>query len=242
MSPDLYLAIGVSFEKAWMERFISANRQMAVVQTDALINKRAAPRHHHHDEEHAHAHEAGFMDRVRTLFNDDHDHEAIKRDDHIWTSPQLALLQARAICRALSTVDPEHAKVYRENYQALIERVVALDVTVARMLAPYAGRAFLIHHPAWGYFAADYDLVQVAVEVDGKEPKPAQLQRLIHQSRDLGLRTVFVQPQIASSAAETIAETIGGEVVRIDPLAHEWEENILRTARALKKAFDDADR
>ena len=41
------------------------------------------------------------------------------------------------------------------------------------------GMTLMVFHPAWGYFCRDYGLRQVAVEVEGKEPKPAQMKALM---------------------------------------------------------------
>jgi zinc transport system substrate-binding protein len=30
----------------------------------------------------------------------------------------------------------------------------------------------LVSHPAFGYFCKDYDLEQISIEVEGKEPRP----------------------------------------------------------------------
>ncbi len=44
----------------------------------------------------------------------------------------------------------------------------------------------MVYHPSWGYFAKEYGLTQIPVEIEGKRPKPAQLQRLIETARRYG--------------------------------------------------------
>ncbi len=237
----LYFAVGVEFEKAWLDRFSSANRQMRVVHTDRLIQKIEGDGHHHHhhddDHHHHHHHHEGFMDRIRAFFSAPQTHHTVSLDNHIWTSPQLALLQARAMAQALAEHDPKGAEDYWSGYARLAKEIARIDSAIAQMLAPYQGSAFLVHHPAWGYFAQDYGLKQVSVEVDGKEPKPAQLQALIAQSRELGIRTVFVQPQFSKRSAQSVAEAIDGEVRVLDPLSAQWGENLMHTAQKIQKAL-----
>jgi len=90
---------------------------------------------------------------------------------------------------------------------------------------------FMVFHPAWGYFAKAYDLVQVPIEVEGKEPKPAQLNELIKLAKKEKITVIFAQPQFSARSAETIAKEIGGEVVMADDLAADWAENLRDQAR-----------
>ena len=55
---------------------------------------------------------------------------------------------------------------------------------------------FMVFHPSWGYLAHDYGLVQVPVEIEGKEPKPAQLKELIELARKEGIKVIFVPASV----------------------------------------------
>ena len=92
-------------------------------------------------------------------------------------------------------------------------------------------------HPAWAYFAHNYDLVELSVETDGKEPGPADMKNIVDLARKLGLRTVFVEPQFPKAAAEAVAANIGANVVTIDPLAENLPEMWRATAAALAASF-----
>jgi zinc transport system substrate-binding protein len=77
----------------------------------------------------------------------------------------------------------------------------------------------------------------VPVEVEGKEPKAAQLQSLIRRAREEGVKVVFVQPQFSVKSAEMVAREIGGQVVRVDPLAENWDANLREAARKFRSAL-----
>jgi zinc transport system substrate-binding protein len=157
-------------------------------------------------------------------------------DPHIWLSPSLVRSQAKIIRDSLVELDPPGAQMYRDNHAAFIGRVEKLDARLRDVLHDQQGRKFMVFHPSWGYFAASYGLEQVAVELEGKSPKPAQLGALIKQARDLGIRVVFAQPQFSRKSAEVIAREIDGEVVLVDPLAEDWFENMSRVAEKFSKA------
>lgn len=218
----LYFAIGVPFENQWLGRIASANTGMPIVDCARGIEKRQMAAHSHgHDHGHGH----------------DHDGGGGIRDPHVWLSPPLALLQARAMLEALCVADPEGAAFYRENYGILAAEIVALDTELLALFADVERRVFLVYHPAWGYFAEAYGLEQRTVEVEGKEPKPAQLAGLIDEARESGIGVVFVQPQFPRQSAELLANEIGARVVRADPLAEDWADNLRRVARDFKESL-----
>jgi zinc transport system substrate-binding protein len=94
-----------------------------------------------------------------------------------------------------------------------------------------------VFHPAWGYFAHAYGLTQVPVEIEGKEPKPAQLKALIQHAREEGIKVIFVQPQFSSKSAKLVAREIGGEVAFVDPLAEDWSANLREVADKFRAAL-----
>src|SRR5690606_3888118 len=99
------------------------------------------------------------------------------------------------------------------------------------------GQRFLVFHPSWGYFAAAYGLVQVAIEHEGKEPGARALAGIIEQAKAEGIRVVFVQQQSAGASARAVAEAIGGRVVPLDPLAPDYLANLRRSAQAIAEAL-----
>ena len=46
--------------------------------------------------------------------------------------------------------------------------------------------------------------------------------------KETGAKVIFVQPQFSEKSAAVIAQKIGAQVVRLDPLAEDWEQNMLR--------------
>ncbi len=220
---DLYFAVGVPFEEAWLPKFTAANPNMRVVSTQEGIEK-VPMAAHRHGEKADHRHHGRDSSAVR--------------DPHIWLSPPLVLLQGRHILTALVAADPDGAATYEENFRTFAMELVDLDRRIRNLLADRSRRRFMVFHPSWGYFARAYGLEQVPVEVEGKDPKPAELQRLIRTARDEGIRAIFVQPQFSSRSAEVIADAIDGRVVEADPLAPDWADNLMAVADRFRKALE----
>ena len=216
---DLYMKIGVPLEKAWLKRFTAANPHMVVVDTAHGI-ERMPMLQHDHDHDHGHSPETGL-------------------DPHIWLSPVLVRIQAMNIRDALIKADPEHAADYLQGYAKLARKIDQVDSDILQSLVdhPLRQTRFIVFHPAFGYFAAAYGLTQVPIEIEGKEPGPRQLGELIAFAKKNGIKVVFIEPQFAQKAAKTIADSIGGEVVTIDPLQEDWPAGMEAIATALNKAL-----
>lgn len=161
-----------------------------------------------------------------------------EKDPHVWTSPRNAAVMARTYAKALSELLAQDGGPIRGNLERFEEEIAALDREISELLGEGNERKFLVFHPAWGYFAADYGLVQTAIEEDGKEPDPLALANIIKTAREEGIDVVFIQPQFSHRGAEVIAAEIGAKVIELDPLAPDWAENMRRTARAIGEAVN----
>lgn len=163
---------------------------------------------------------------------------ATENDPHVWVSPpamrRILANSAAALERAL----PDQAQGIRERLALAEQRVDEVDEQLGALLAPHEGRSFVVFHPAWSYFAEHYGLVQVAVEAEHKEPSPDELQHLIEHARELQLTSLFMQPQFARAQIDLLARELGVPVRVIDPLARDWDTNLLAVGRALAASFE----
>lgn len=150
---------------------------------------------------------------------------------------RLVKAQARIILKALQESDPSHRSEYESNFQHFASQIDKLNTDLTKLFADKQGMPFLVFHPAWGYFAHSYGLEQVPIEIEGKEPKPAQLRRLIEYAKKEKIQVVFVQPQFSAKNAELIAKEIGGEVAFTDPLAEDWMANLRHVAGKFEAAL-----
>lgn len=138
-------------------------------------------------------------------------------DAHIWLSARLASAQAATAAAALAAADPTHADRYRANLVVLQDSLAAVDRDLTTLLAPLHGRAFYVFHPAFGYFARDYGLRQVAIEAGGIDPSPRHLAAVMSSIKREGARTIFLQPQYAGGAAKALAAEADLRAVELDP-------------------------
>ncbi len=213
---DLYLAIGVEYENTLLPKIKSTHPDLNIVHLDRGIQKISMLQ----DCDHVH----------------DHGHEGL--DPHVWLSPDLAMIIADNVYRALTDAMPGAESEFRNNYLTFIRELLELDQKIKSVFSDVSpGSRFMVFHPAWGYFARAYGLVQVPVEVEGREPRSADLKELIDTARAEGIKVVFVSPQFSKRSARTIADSIDGETISIDPLAENWKDNMLTVAEKFRKAM-----
>jgi zinc transport system substrate-binding protein len=260
----VYFTIGDSFDQTWLARIVSANPKITVVHTAEGVQKIPMTSGHDH-EEHAHSGEehvhkdAGHNQDVEGLHGeahgdkdenaqdgemhahggDAHEQGHGTLDPHVWLDPALVKIQAAHIRDGLSRVDPQNAETYAANAATFMQELNALDLEIRSILSalPENQRTFLVFHPSWGYFAKAYGLNQASIEVEGKEPSPRDMARIIAMGKKTGARVVFVQPQFSEKSASVIARQIGAKVVRLDPLAADWPDNLRKAAHAFVEAL-----
>jgi zinc transport system substrate-binding protein len=158
-------------------------------------------------------------------------------DPHTWLSPKNAFVLAENTLNFLTENSPENADFFKANYQIFILKLKQLDQKVDSILTDLPSRKFMIFHPSLAYFANDYNLTQISIEYEGKEPAPAQLKESVASAKESGIKVIFIQKEFDAENAKIIANEIQGRVVQIDPLSGDWENSILRIAIEIKDSF-----
>ena len=212
-----YFLIGDPSEKAWLDRFKQNTKNTLFVDTTIGIEKIEMQ-----PDEHEHEHH-------------DHDHSGL--DPHIWLDPVLVKIQAKNIYEAMIKIDAQNSDFYKTNYEEFIKELDALDEQIKKLLTPYEKKSFMVFHPSWGYFAKRYNLEQISIEVEGKEPKPNELVELIEEAKKHNIKVIFVAPQFSQKSAQTISKSIGANVIAIDPLTDNWNENLLKVAKEIVNSY-----
>ena len=204
----VWFRIGVPFEDAWAPRIRANYPQLSIIDTRAAIDVQST----------------GARDG--------------RPDPHIWMSPRLVMRQAETIRDALIELFPENEQAFRAGHAAFAAEVAELDRNLTARFAGLSNRRFMIYHPALGHFARAYGLEQIAIEIDGREPGPASLMRIIRQAREADIHVIFVQQEFSRSAADAVARAIDGDVISIAPLAENTLENIRSIADALLQVLE----
>ena len=227
VASKVYFLIGDATEKNWIEKFKQNAKNTLFVDTTIGVEKIEMAKHEHE--------EVAQHDHKKDEKDEEHDHSGL--DPHIWLDPVLVKIQAKNIYEAMIKIDSANSDFYKTNYEEFIKELETLDSNIKTILAPHKDKAFMVFHPSWGYFAKRYDLEQISIEIEGKEPKPNELVELIEESKKHDIKIVFVSPQFSQKSAQAISKNIGANVVAIDPLSDNWYENLQKVANEIANSY-----
>lgn len=219
---DLYFGIGFPFEEQILKKLHGSNPKFVLVHTDKGVQRRTLdelPQQHKGKEELHHHHANHAL------------------DPHIWLSPPEIKIQVTNIYGGLAQIDPDNAKMYKKNLENFLDEIEQVHAQFIKMFEPYRGRFFFAFHPAFGYFADVYGLLQMPIEIEGKIPTPKQIEALIGKAKEENVNIIFVSPQFNKKSAETIADAIGGSVISINPLEKNVLENLEDMATKIENSF-----
>ncbi|MGB0866492.1 MAG: metal ABC transporter solute-binding protein, Zn/Mn family [Granulosicoccaceae bacterium] len=200
---DLYFAVGLPFERSLGKRLGAPERLVWL----------AAP-----DQEH--------------LENHAHDHSDLSLDPHRWASPREMLRMAVQVVAKLQSADPAGTDFYAEQLLQFRVKVEQLQSDLAKALEGKP-QAFVAIHPAWGWFAEEFDLLQLAVEREGKLPSIRQMSELKKDIVGSGAQAVVSEQ--GGNQAQVLAQRLGLKLLVANPLSLDWEGSLRSLAQGLSE-------
>ncbi|MCR6570589.1 metal ABC transporter solute-binding protein, Zn/Mn family [Campylobacter insulaenigrae] len=214
----IYFLADLELEKILEEKFKNTLKNVKIVNINQNIEL-------FEDEDHEEEH------------HDHHEHHEHGKDPHAWLDPILVKIQAENISKALSEVFPQNKAFYEENLKVFLKELDELDEKIKAKLQNIKKNEFIVYHPSWAYLAKRYNLIQIPVQIDGKEPKAKDLQNLILLAKEKDIRIVFIQPGFPESAIKTLAKELNAKIISINHLARNWDKELLKSVDALNLAL-----
>lgn len=242
----IYFTDSSGMDLPWLPRFRAANSRTQIVNFAHGLQWLAGHKHHDEGEGETHGSHEEHGDEHHDSHEKEHpgNHEMEQEaglDPHIWSSPKQVIALAVQMSASLMAFDTAGIPYYKQRLAEFLTRVHRLDAALKNVVKslPVEKRQFIVFHPSYGYLARDYGLTQLSVEIEGKEPKPADLAQLVKTAQAQGIHTIFVQPQFNQRSAETLAREIHGTVRTTDPLSQDWEKNLWSFVEAMKLRIEN---
>ena len=201
----LYLKVGsIGFEQTWMKKLQDNAPDMKVIDTSVGIKPAKTP--------------GGNI------------------DPHVWMSCSNARIIASNILKALCELEPKNKAFFEKNYQSLLSIIDKRDSTIKESFKkdPDLVRKFVIYHPILTYFARDYQLEQLAIEEEGREPSASQLKSLIERARKEKIKFCLIQAEFANRNTTTFINESHTKPMDINPLQGDWNRAMLEAAAAVQ--------
>ena len=201
----LYLKVGsIGFEQTWMKKLQDNAPEMKVIDTSVGIKPAKTP--------------GGNI------------------DPHVWMSCSNARIIASNILKALCELEPKNKAFFEKNYQSLLSIIDKRDSTIRESFKkdPDLVRKFVIYHPILTYFARDYQLEQLAIEEEGREPSASQLKSLIEKARKEKIKFCLIQAEFANRNTTTFINESHTKPMNINPLQGDWNWAMQEAAAAVQ--------
>jgi len=156
----------------------------------------------------------------------------IKKDKnpHIWLDPIFLISQAKVVYETLSKIYPNKQKFFYNNFIKFKNECLEFDKYAKSHLNH---QKFIIFHPNLYYFAKRYNLVEIALEKDGKEPTIRYLLKIINTAKKYNIHIIFTAPEFSHKSANFLATKIGAKVVEFSALEYDIFKNLKRVIRLL---------
>ena len=201
----LYLKVGsIGFEQTWMKKLQDNAPDMKVIDTSVGIKPAKTP--------------GGNI------------------DPHVWMSCSNARIIASNILKALCELEPKNKAFFEKNYQSLLSIIDKRDSTIKESFKkdPDLVHKFVIYHPILTYFARDYQLEQLAIEEEGREPSASQLKSLIERARKEKIKFCLIQAEFANRNTTTFINESHTKPMNINPLQGDWNRAMQEAAAAVQ--------
>lgn len=201
----LYLKVGsIGFEQTWIKKLQDNAPDMKLVDTSVGITPAKTP--------------GGNI------------------DPHVWMSCKNARIIASNMLKALCELEPKHKTFFEKNYKSLLNIINKRDSTIKESFKenPDLVRKFVIYHPILTYFARDYQLEQLAIEEEGREPSAAQLKSLIERARKQKIRYCLIQAEFANRNTTTFIKESQTKAMDINPLQADWANAMKEVSLAVQ--------
>lgn len=221
MQSDLYFSIGFPLEARIVNVLKSktGSKNGAVKIRDISKGIKRLPllddhHHHHAGEEH-------------------HDELETMGDTHIWTTPQNLRMMATVIAEELKNHAPQLAPTFEQNFQLLLREIDQTQAQLDKLLMPLRGKSVLIYHPSIQYLTAQYGIELLPVEIDGKEPSPKQLNKIVAKARSHHAKSILIDAYLDGRHIKSIIQLLNVKEIKLELLNHQILESIIKAAQAI---------
>jgi zinc transport system substrate-binding protein len=206
----MYVEIGssIEFETNYMDKIRASNPNMVIVNASQGIQ----------------------------LIPNSAENETTTMDPHVWVDPKNAMIMVNNTYNGLVEVDPADQKYFQKNRDQYLQQLKELDMNTTKILKNKNGTNILVYHPAFGYYAKDYNLTQVGAMLNDEEPSPQRIAKMVDIAKKNNVKVLFNEPQYDPKFMQSIASQINGQVLTVNDLGENYIQNMMNIAIAFSKA------
>lgn len=223
---DIFIYIGGESDK-WVENIlksINTNDKKIVRLIDYILplNEELVPGMqedtHIEEDDHKEAHDHKEDHIEEHNKNEDHYHDG-DYDEHIWTSPNNAILMINELASVISSIDIENRYFYEENAKVYSKDIEDIDEEIKKIVASSRRKNIVFGDRfPFRYFANDYGLEYRAPFLGCSSETQASAKTiayLINYIKDNGIPYVFYIEMSNEKIANIIAEQTKSDILQL---------------------------
>jgi zinc transport system substrate-binding protein len=195
--------------------------------------------------------EVNYMDKIRAinpnmlvlntskgikLIPNSAENESTTMDPHDYVDPKNAKIMVNNIYQGLVQIDPADKDYYQKNRDSYLKQLDDLDKNTTKLLKGKQGTYILIYHPAFGYYAKDYNLTQVGAMINDEEPSPQRIAMMVNIAKQNNITVIYNEPQYDPKFMQSIASQIGAQILNVNDLDEHYIKNMEDIATEFSKA------
>lgn len=209
---DVFFAIGVEAEAVWLEK-LKQNTNIKIIDITSKIKKIKYENIHEHEHEH------------------EHEHSGI--DVHIWTSIENLTILSQNIAKNLKNIYPKNSLQIDTNLKILLTKLKDLNQQIKTQTKDLKTRTFISSHPAWAYFAKEFNLKEYSLEFEGKELKIKELKKMIDLANENKACLLITSALFNTKSINLLKQQSNLKLVNINALNYNILDEILNFAKIL---------
>lgn len=160
-----------------------------------------------------------LISSVDTSQGHTHSHEHSHPDEHIWTSPKMAVKMIEAICKAFIKVDAQNADFYTKNSEMYIKKINKASDEMSKMLCEHKEPFVVVADRfPFTYFTNEYDIgyeaafdgCAVSTDISFKTMK-----RLTNTIKTKNVKSVFCTEISSKNIANALKNELGVQVLEL---------------------------
>ncbi|SET19935.1 zinc ABC transporter substrate-binding protein ZnuA [Thorsellia anophelis] len=164
------------------------------------------------EHEHEHEHEKHDVNE-----HAGHNHD---RDLHIWMSPEISRIAAKAIAQRLTELHPNQSNIVNDNLAQFLTDLDKTEVELADKLSSVSQKPYFVFHDAYGYFESRFNLNRVGEFTINPTITPGvqQLAKIKETIKKDGVVCIFKEPQFTPAVVNAVVQGTGVKIGELDPV------------------------
>ncbi|MBE6623842.1 MAG: zinc ABC transporter substrate-binding protein [Ruminococcaceae bacterium] len=161
--------------------------------------------------------------------SEQHGHDHLNVDPHIWTSPANAMKMVMKICDSLCEKDKENEDYYKENASVYLEKLETLDGQIREVSGNSDKTLYFGGEFSFLYFVKEYGFSYFSLYdscSSHSEPSSKKISEMVEKMKEDEAKVLFYPELSSAKAAKSVANETGARLLMLHSCHNLTDEEI----------------